>query len=172
MCEITNEVLLYCISLNISPGFYFLPRPWRPSVKTRLVFNRDLVFINHLSILTARISRKCLAKLAASSFFLQLLSHLLVLHQNERTTTWVQLATPLTSVDKTKQISLNMYVYTQASYPGHIDWSWNEATQPASYPGHIDWPWNETIYLWTHIPSLGLHSHSAGWPSCLGGCGY
>ena len=32
---------MYHISLNISPGFYFLPRPWRPGVETRLAFNRD-----------------------------------------------------------------------------------------------------------------------------------
>ena len=78
MTYMASDTTMYRTCSNVSPGFYFLPRPWRSSIKMRPAF------IKHLSIPTARISRKCLAKLTTRSFF-QLMRQLYSLETSKMT---------------------------------------------------------------------------------------
>ena len=67
---------------------------------------------------------------------------------------------------------LGMKLHIPASYPGHMDWSWNETTYTSLIPRPHGLALEWGYILNTNIPALGLHSHSARWPSCLGGCSY
>ena len=70
--------------LEYKPGFLFPSQTLETQRENETSVSSRSAFIKHLSIPTARISRKCLAKLTTRSFF-QLLSHLYSYNLDKRT---------------------------------------------------------------------------------------